>query len=184
MYVIVGLGNPGKQYEHTRHNVGFDVIDILAEEYGISVTKIKHKALIGEGRVGTEKVLLVKPQTYMNLSGEAVLAFVKYYDIDPKDIIVVHDDLDLPIGKIRLREKGSCGGQNGMRNIIDLLHTQEIKRIRVGISKNKQIETKDYVLGKVDKESLPLYEEAVKKAAEALKFSFDHPFNIVMNKFN
>ena len=120
----------------------------------------------------------------MNLCGEAVLAFVKYYDIDPKDIIVVHDDLDLPIGKIRLREKGSCGGQNGMRNIIDLLHTQEIKRIRVGISKNKQIETKDYVLGKVDKESLPLYEEAVKKAAEALKFSFDRPFNIVMNKFN
>ena len=184
MKMIVGLGNPGKEYEKTRHNAGFFVMDELCKLLNVEIADKKFNALYTIYRLGAEKILLVKPQTYMNLSGEAVLAFVKYYDIDHKDIIVVHDDLDLPIGKIRLREKGSCGGQNGMRNIIDLLHTQEIKRIRVGISKNKQIETKDYVLGKVDKESLPLYEEAVKKAAEALKFSFDHPFNIVMNKFN
>lgn len=184
MKMIVGLGNPGKEYEKTRHNAGFFVMDELCKLLNVTITEKKFNALYTIYRSGAEKILLVKPQTYMNLSGEAVLAFVKYYDIDTKDIIVVHDDLDLPIGKIRLREKGSCGGQNGMRNIIDLLHTQEIKRIRIGISKNKQIETKDYVLGKVDKESLPLYEEAVKKAAEALKFSFDHPFNIVMNRFN
>lgn len=105
MYVVVGLGNPGKKYEKTRHNVGFDVIDILAKEYNISVTKIKHKALIGEGRVGTEKVLLVKPQTYMNLSGETLIDIYKYYKIDLSNIVVVYDDIDLEVGKIRIRKK-------------------------------------------------------------------------------
>lgn len=105
MYVVVGLGNPGKKYEKTRHNVGFDVIDILAKEYNISVTKIKHKALIGEGRVGTEKVLLVKPQTYMNLSGETLIDIYKYYKVDLSNIVVVYDDIDLEVGKIRIRKK-------------------------------------------------------------------------------
>lgn len=105
MYVIVGLGNPGKQYEHTRHNVGFDVIDILAKEYGISVTKIKHKALIGEGRVGSEKVILVKPQTYMNLSGETLIDIYNYYKVDSNNIVVIYDDIDLEVGKIRIRKK-------------------------------------------------------------------------------
>ncbi|HEK4806763.1 TPA: aminoacyl-tRNA hydrolase, partial [Clostridioides difficile] len=109
MYVVVGLGNPGKKYEKTRHNVGFDVIDILAKEYNISVTKIKHKALIGEGRVGTEKVLLVKPQTYMNLSGETLIDIYKYYKVDLSNIVVVYDDIDLEVGKIRIRKKGSGG---------------------------------------------------------------------------
>lgn len=105
MYVVVGLGNPGKKYEKTRHNVGFDVIDILAKEYNISVTKIKHKALIGEGRVGTEKVLLVKPQTYMNLSGETLIDIYKYYKVDLSNIVVVYDDIDLEVGKIRIRKR-------------------------------------------------------------------------------
>jgi len=117
MFVIVGLGNPGKQYEHTRHNVGFDVIDILAKEYGASVTKMKHKALIGECRVGTEKVLLVKPQTYMNLSGETLIDIYKYYKVDLENIIVVYDDIDLDVGRIRIRKKGSAGSHNGMKSI-------------------------------------------------------------------
>ena len=117
MYVVVGLGNPGKQYENTRHNVGFNVIDILAKEYDISVTKIKHKALIGEGRIGSEKVLLVKPQTYMNLSGETLIDIYKYYKVDLDNIIVIYDDIDLDVGKLRIRKKGSAGTHNGMRSI-------------------------------------------------------------------
>ena len=106
MYIIVGLGNPGKQYEDTRHNVGFNVIDILAEEYGISVTKMKHKALIGEGRVGSEKVVLVKPVTYMNLSGESLVELYNFYKVDTSNIVVIYDDIDLDVGKIRIRKKG------------------------------------------------------------------------------
>ena len=135
MYIIVGLGNPGKQYENTRHNVGINVIDILAEEYGISVTKMKHKALIGEGRVGTEKVVLVKPVTYMNLSGESLAELYNFYKVDTSDIIVIYDDIDLDVGKIRIRKKGSGGTHNGMRSIVKCLGTTDFPRVRVGVSK-------------------------------------------------
>ena len=131
MYVVVGLGNPGKQYENTRHNVGFNVIDILAKEYDISVTKIKHKALIGEGRIGSEKVLLVKPQTYMNLSGETLIDIYKYYKVDLDNIIVIYDDIDLDVGKLRIRKKGSAGTHNGMRSIVKCLGSGDFPRVRV-----------------------------------------------------
>ena len=135
MYIIVGLGNPGKQYENTRHNVGFNVIDILSEEYGISVTKMKHKALIGEGRVGTEKVVLVKPVTYMNLSGESLAEIYNFYKVETSNIVVIYDDIDLDVGKIRIRKKGSGGTHNGMRSIVKCLGTTDFPRVRVGVSK-------------------------------------------------
>ncbi|MBS6426161.1 MAG: aminoacyl-tRNA hydrolase [Clostridioides difficile] len=142
MYVVVGLGNPGKKYEKTRHNVGFDVIDILAKEYNISVTKIKHKALIGEGRVGTEKVLLVKPQTYMNLSGETLIDIYKYYKVDLSNIVVVYDDIDLEVGKIRIRKKGSGGTKEESDNINEALEKaadaiDSIIRENIDMSMNK-----------------------------------------------
>lgn len=153
MKVIIGLGNPGKQYEKTRHNVGFLVIDKVADRLGLKFTTRKFKALMCETFVAGEKVLLVKPQTYMNLSGESVQEILNYYNLDEEDIIVITDDLDLEIGKIRLREKGSSGGQKGVQNIIDRLGTNKFLRLKVGIGNNKLISTADYVLGKLDKDT-------------------------------
>ena len=152
MKVIVGLGNPGKTYEKTRHNVGFLVIDRVAEELGVKIVTDKFKAFIGETFVKGEKVLLVKPQTYMNLSGESVVRILNYFNCSEEDLFVVSDDLDLEVGTIRLRDKGSSGGQKGIQNIIDHLGTKEFLRLKVGIGNNKRIDTKDYVLGKLDKD--------------------------------
>ena len=184
MKLIVGLGNPGRQYEKTRHNAGFMTINVLAKKLDVDLDKSKCKAIYGIYRHNGEKIIIAEPQTYMNLSGEAVTSLMKFYDIDIKDVIVIHDDLDLPVGKIRIRYQGSCGGQNGMRSIINLTGTSEINRIRIGISNNKEIPTADYVLGKFSKEELPLFNQAVEKAAEALIFSLDHNFEEVMSKYN
>ena len=184
MKLIVGLGNPGKQYEKTRHNAGFCVVEKLCEKLNVQLDKSKCKAIYGIYRHNGEKVIIAEPQTYMNLSGEAVTSLMKFYDIDIKDVIIVHDDLDLPLGKIRIRYQGSCGGQNGMRNIIDLTHTSQINRIRMGISKDTSIDTKDYVLGKFSKEEKEVFNKAVDKAADALVYSLDHNFEEVMSKFN
>lgn len=185
MRIIVGLGNPGKQYDKTRHNAGFFVVDKLMKMLDISLDEEMYGAFYTVYRHKNEKILIVKPQTYMNASGEAVSALMKYFKISSSNLVVVHDDLDLPLGKIRLREKGSSGGQKGMGNIIDLLNTKDIKRIRIGISNNKDIETKDYVLGKISKEDFPIYDKATTKAAEALKYYIDEKdFSKVMNKYN
>ncbi|MFI3283640.1 MAG: aminoacyl-tRNA hydrolase [Erysipelotrichaceae bacterium] len=184
MKLIVGLGNPGREYEKTRHNAGFDVMDQLAKMLEANITTNKFDAHITSVMVKDEKVILMKPQTYMNLSGEAVLKCASFYKIDIGDIIVVHDDLDLPVGKIRLREKGSAGGQKGMANIIQLLKTQEIRRVRIGIGNDKMIPIVDYVLGKVKKEDLEVYEASIEKAAKALKLSINKPFDVVMNRYN
>ena len=185
MRIIVGLGNPGKQYEKTRHNTGFLVIDKLLEKLNVSLDEEMFNAFYTVYRHKREKIIIVKPQTYMNLSGEAVCALMRYFKLTPDDLVVVHDDLDLPVGKIRLRTKGSSGGQKGMGNIIDLLHSQEIKRIRVGIANNKLIDTKDYVLGKISKEEYPAFEESINKAADALLYYLDEKdFQKVMCKFN
>ena len=169
MYVVVGLGNPGKQYENTRHNVGFNVIDILAKEYDISVTKIKHKALIGEGRIGSEKVLLVKPQTYMNLSGETLIDIYKYYKVDLDNIIVIYDDIDLDVGKLRIRKKGSAGTHNGMRSIIKCLGSNEFPRVRVGISKPKNgQDLADFVLSRFSKEDEKSLQESFENSVAAV----------------
>ena len=180
MRLIVGLGNPGREYKGTRHNSGFAVIDLLAKELKVDIDIKKFK-----GRYGKYKdAIILKPETYMNLSGECVLSIVNYFKIDVDDIIVVYDDMDLPVGKIRIRESGSSAGQKGMQNIIDLLHTKEIKRIRVGIGSHKEIDTKDFVLGKIGKEDAKLYDDAINKAKDALVFSLDHDFKDVMNRFN
>ena len=184
MKLIVGLGNPGKEYEKTRHNAGFLVIDRLLDKLNCQLDKKKCKAEYGIYFHKGEKIIIAKPQTYMNLSGDAVSSLMKFYDIDVKDLIVIHDDLDLPLGKIRLRHQGSSGGQKGMGNIINRLNTSNINRIRIGISHDRDIETVDYVLGKFSKEDSKLLNEVVDKAADALIYSFDHNFDEVMSKYN
>lgn len=150
MKIIVGLGNPGKEYENTRHNVGFKVLDGVSEKLGIAVRTLKFNALIGEGFIKGQKVMLVKPMTYMNLSGDAVIQIMNYYDVDIDDLLVISDDLDLPVGMYKVRRKGSSGGQKGIQNIIDRLQSNEFARVKVGIGKNSQIKTVDYVLGKLE----------------------------------
>lgn len=184
MKLIVGLGNPGKEYENTRHNSGFKVLDAIAKECNVDITQKKFKALIANTRIGSESVLLMKPQTYMNLSGEAVIQAVNFYHLDPSDILVIYDDLDLPVGKIRLRQKGSAGGQNGMKNIIAHLHTNEFDRIRVGIGKDPRVPVVDWVLGKIRKEELQDYEQAVSLAKDAAIYSCSHTFTDTMSNFN
>lgn len=184
MKIIVGLGNPGKQYENTRHNAGFLVLDQILKELNISLDKNKFNADYTIYFHNGEKVLFVKPLTYMNESGTAVQALMDFYDIDPNDLLVIHDDLDLPVGKIRIRYQGSSGGQKGMGNIIDHLGTKELKRIRVGISNNKLIDTKDYVLGKFTKEEKEELDIAFEKAKKAAIAFLDHPFEDVMSKYN
>lgn len=185
MKLIVGLGNPGKKYENTRHNTGFAVIDRTLAKLNVELDKNKFNADYTMINRNGEKIYILKPLTYMNLSGEAVAPFMKYFGIEPEDLVVVHDDLDLPVGKIRLRQSGSCGGQNGMRNIIDLLGDSNIKRIRVGIGKDPLIPVVDYVLGKTKKEDLEVYNQALDKASDALIYWLDHDdFNKVMSNFN
>lgn len=185
MKLIVGLGNPGKKYENTRHNTGFAVIDKTLAKLNVELDKNKFNADYTMINRNGEKIYILKPLTYMNLSGEAIVPFMKYFGIEPEDLVVVHDDLDLPIGKIRLRQSGSCGGQNGMRNIIDLLGDSNIKRIRVGIGKDPLIPVVDYVLGKTKKEDLEVYNQALDKASDALIYWLDHDdFSKVMSNFN
>src|SRR5579863_1740072 len=149
MKLVIGLGNPGIKYEHTRHNVGFRVVDSLAKKLGWTWNESRSRAVLASGMLGNEKVVLVKPITYMNLSGEAVGALLRWYKLQPEDIVVVCDDLDLPVGKVRLRTKGSAGGQKGLDNIILHLHTDVFPRLRVGIGRptNSRMDTIDYVLG-------------------------------------
>ena len=184
MKLIAGLGNPGKEYENTRHNSGFCVMDAIAKELHVDITQKKFKSLICMTRIQGEQVLLMKPQTYMNNSGEAIIEAVKFYHIDVKDILIIYDDLDLPVGKIRLREKGSAGGQNGMKNIIAHLHTQEFKRIRVGIGKDSRVPVIDWVLGKIRKEDREEYEKAIALAKDAAIYSVTHTFMDTMSHFN
>ena len=183
MKLIVGLGNPGKKYEHTRHNMGFDAVDLFAEMAKIDVDKDAFKGLVGRGKVFDEDIYILKPQTFMNLSGESVREIVNYFKIELEDIIVVYDDMALPVGKIRLRASGSSGGHKGMQNIIDHLHSEDIKRIRIGIGE-PEFDTIDYVLSKPLKEEMPLVEEAIKNASEALKEILKHNFDKAMSLFN
>jgi len=184
MKMIVGLGNPGKTYEKTRHNTGFLVLDEIAKQCGVSSFQMKFKAQIANVVLNNENVILVKPQTFMNLSGESVGEIARFYQISSAEIIVIYDDLDLPVGKVRLREKGSAGGHNGMKSIIQHLHTQEFPRIRVGIDKNPMIPTIDYVMGKVEKDKQTIYEKAIQHAAKAAIDFSGMPFAELMNKYN
>lgn len=183
MKMIVGLGNPGKNYEKTRHNVGFMVLDALIKDLGLK-TQNKFKSEMVQTSLNGEPVLLIKPQTYMNLSGEAVQEAKAFYKIDDKDILVIYDDLDLPVGKLRLREKGSAGGHNGIKSIIQHLHHQDFRRIRVGIDKNPLIPTVDYVLGKFSQEDQAILEKTLARAVEACKDFPRMNFVDLMTKYN
>ncbi len=184
MKLIVGLGNPGKEYENTRHNAGFMAVDKLAEMLNVEFSKTQFNSLIATTQIKDEKVMLMKPLTYMNLSGEAVYSITQYYKIETYNILVLHDDLDLPVGKIRIRYQGSSGGQKGLKNIIDLLHTQDIKRIRIGIDKNPMIPIVDYVLGKIPEDQKEEFNKSLEKAAKAAKASLTMNFIDVMTRYN
>jgi peptidyl-tRNA hydrolase, PTH1 family len=185
MKLIAGLGNPGSEYRHTRHNIGFEVIDSLSELLDIPLDHSKYNGLFGKGRVGTEDVVLVKPLTYMNLSGEAIKPLMRFYKIDIKDLIVIYDDLDLEVGKMRLRFKGSAGGHNGMKSIIYHLGSQDFKRVRVGIGRPEGRQpVVDFVLRPFSSEENPIVQETIKRAAKACKVAISEPFENVMNQFN
>lgn len=186
MYVIAGLGNPDRQYENTRHNVGFDAIDALADKYNIDVSVRKHRAYCGKGIINGEKVVLVKPQTYMNLSGESIRSAVEYYKIDPEaELLVLFDDISLDVGQIRIRKKGSAGGHNGIKNIIANLNTQNFARIKIGVGeKPKKMDLVDYVLGHFSKAERELINEAVDHAVQALGVILEGNIDSAMNTFN
>lgn len=184
MKLIIGLGNPGKKYESTRHNMGFMAIDLLSDQAQIDVDKEVFHGLMGRGKIFDEDVILFKPMTFMNLSGTAVQEVVHYFKIALEDIVVIYDDMALPVGTIRLRKEGSSGGHKGMQNIIDCLSTQEIKRIRIGIGEPGEWDTIDYVLSKPLKEEMPLIEESIANAVRALKEALKSDFDRAMNKYN
>lgn len=186
MKIIAGLGNPTKEYEGTRHNIGFSVIDRIADQYNISMTEKKHKAICGKGVLEGQKVVLMKPQTYMNLSGESIIEAVKFYKINPEeDLIVIYDDIDLEVGRLRIRAKGSAGGHNGMKNIIAHLGTQVFPRIRVGVgAKPKDWDLADYVLGRFPKEELPVIEEGRTAACQAVELIVTQGVEAAMNRMN
>ena len=184
MYIIVGLGNPGKKYENTRHNMGFIAVDLLAEKYGIKVDKIKFKALVGEGRIAGQKVLLVKPQTYMNLSGQSVMEVMNFYKEDIENLIVIYDDIDIPTGTIRLRKKGSAGTHNGMRNIVYLLQEDGFPRNRVCKGGESKVDLIHYVTSGVTKKEKDLLEDALTRAADAAACIVEKGIEKAMNEYN
>lgn len=186
MYIIVGLGNPQKEYDNTRHNIGFDVIDVLAESNRIGMTEKKHKAVIGKGIIAGQKVLLAKPQTYMNLSGESVRELVDYFKIDETiELIVISDDISLDVGQLRIRKKGSAGGHNGLKNIILHLGHDNFHRIKMGVGeKPKNFDLADYVLGHFTKEERLIMDESVKDACKAIELMINDDVDAAMNLYN
>lgn len=184
MKLIVGLGNPGKEYENTRHNVGFDVIDYYLSKNNLEAKKEKYNGLYAETNINGEKVIFLKPQKYMNLSGEVVRKYVDFYKIPVEDILVIQDDLDQSIGKIKLKQNSSSGGHNGIKDIEKHLGTKNYKRLKIGISNNKNIETKDYVLGKISKEERKTIDESIKVCYDILTDFFSMNFDSLMNKYN
>lgn len=184
MKLIIGLGNPGKEYEKTRHNTGFMVIDKLADKLGVSIEQNKFKGLYTKLKYKGEDVILLKPQTYMNLSGESVRQVMDFFKIKQEDILVIYDDMDMPVGKLRLRQTGSAGGHNGMKNII--LHTgsQNFNRVRVGIGRHPYMKVVDYVLSKFTQDEMIDMEKGIDNASEAVIDYLNNGFSHAMNNFN
>lgn len=182
MKMIVGLGNPGSEYAQTRHNVGFMLVNKLAGDLKINITKKKFNALIGETNTKGEKVILVKPQTYMNLSGDSVAPLVNWYKIRPVDIVVIYDDMDLPLGKLRIRSSGGAGGHNGMKSIINMLGTDQFARMRIGIGRGQQ--SVNHVLGKFSPEEREIIATTLEKTVQAVYTWMYQDINTAMNKFN
>ena len=186
MFIIVGLGNPTKEYEGTRHNVGFEVIDAIADKYNITVTERKGRAFCGKGMIAGQKVLLAKPQTYMNLSGESVRSLIDFYKIDEEtELLVIFDDISLDVGQMRIRKKGSAGGHNGIKNIIAHLGTNVFQRIKVGVGeKPKEYDLADYVLGHFSKAEKEEMEQGYKRVIEAVELILQGDIEFAMNQFN
>ncbi len=185
MYIIAGLGNPTREYDKTRHNVGFETIDRLADKLGISVEERKHRAFCGKGIIGGEKVILAKPQTFMNLSGESIRSIADFYKISPEQIIVICDDINLTEGQLRIRGKGSAGGHNGLKNIIAHLGTENFPRVRIGVGQKPEgMDLADYVLGRFPKQQQELMEEAYKNAADAVCMMIEEGEQAAMNYYN
>jgi len=189
MYLIFGLANPGRRYAHSRHNIGFETIDVIARDHEIRIKESKFAAFAGEGFIGSHKIVLVKPTTYMNLSGEAVRDFVRWYKMEQEDLaaqlIVIYDDIDLPVGKIRIRERGSAGGHNGMKSILYHLETEDFVRIRVGVGgKPAGGNLSAHVLGKVDKDDEATLVHGITAAAAAVEDIIREGISFAMNKYN
>lgn len=186
MFIIAGLGNPKKEYDNTRHNIGFAMIDALADKHNISVMNIKNKALTGKGIINGQKVILAKPLTFMNLSGESIYSLVDYYKIDVEtELIIVSDDISLAPGQIRIRKRGSAGGHNGLKDIIRYLGSEEFQRIRIGVGeKPKGYDLADYVLGHFSKEEKPFIDEGIKKAICSAEMMLAGNTDQAMNEFN
>ena len=186
MYLIAGLGNPDKKYDMTRHNIGFDAVDMISREFNAPIKKIKFKAVYGETDIMGEKVILAKPQTYMNLSGESIREIASFYKIKPQNIIIFHDDISLPVGKVRIRKKGSDGGHNGLKSIIYQLVSDDFVRVKIGVGApaNKDYDLADYVLGHFSKEEQPLMKEGIEKAMDAISMMLEGDIDGAMNKFN
>lgn len=184
MHLIVGLGNPGKKYHNTHHNLGFMCIDFLSQSNNIVVNKIKHSSICGEGSISGQKVVLAKPQTYMNLSGESVRDIVQWYKIPQESIIIIYDDVNLELGKIRIREKGSHGGHNGLKSIIYQLNTDIFPRIRIGIGKPEDVELTDYVLSKVSDPEKEILFNSIKNAGQAVQMIINGDIQKAMAEFN
>ena len=184
MYLIVGLGNPGKEYAGTRHNMGFEAVDRLIDRFSVRKSGLKFKAMYGTFFLGGEKVMLAKPLTYMNLSGNAVRSLMDYYKIDAAHLIVISDDIHLPPGRIRIREKGSDGGQKGLKDIIAKVGTDEFVRIRIGVGEQKSGDLVNHVLGHFAKEDQVLVNDAILRAADAAECVVTHGAAEAMNRFN
>jgi PTH1 family peptidyl-tRNA hydrolase len=184
MKIIIGLGNPGKKYEFTRHNMGFITVEHLADKYNIRLEKLKFRSLIGEGTIEGEKVILVKPQTYMNLSGEAVREIVSFYKIPIDDLILIYDDIDTETGYIRIRKFGSAGTHNGMKSVIFQLKTDKFPRVRIGIGKPGIVPLMNYVTGRISSNETKLLRTAVEDAGDAIISMMTEDIDMAMNKFN
>ena len=185
MYIIAGLGNPDLKYDRTRHNIGFRMIDALAEKHGISISEKKHKGLIGKGMIGGEKVILVKPLTYMNLSGDCIREAADYYKVEPEQIIVLFDDISLDVGKLRIRKKGSAGGHNGIKSIIASLGSDNFPRLKFGVGdKPKNMDLADYVLGHFGKEDEETVNGKLGTVCDAVECMIKEGPEGAMNKYN
>jgi len=184
MKLIVGLGNPGKEYEHTRHNVGFDVIDLLCEKYNIQANRKKFKGIYGDGIIGGERALVLKPTTYMNLSGESIKEVLSFYKVPNENIIVVYDDISLDVGRLRIRGKGSAGGHNGIKSIIAHLGSDVFPRIKIGVGQPSKDDLASHVLGRFSKDEHEKLNESFKAAVEAIEVIIQNGTVEAMNKFN
>ena len=184
MFLIVGLGNPGLSYKKTRHNAGFQALDVLADRLGVRVKTRGFSALYGEGHIGSERVILMKPQTYMNLSGDAVQALMHFYKLAPENLIVIYDDIDLPTGSMRIRANGSAGSHNGMRSVIACVGSENFARIRIGVGKDESLLLRDYVLKRPSKDEQATLSEVFRNAADAAELIVSGEINEAQMKYN